>query len=208
VASASDANGIASVEFRVSTDPVTTFTTLQVFTNPVGSSSYSWTQTDVLSWMSLVGATSAQPTTVRAVATDRCGRSAWADVLITVAMPGCDAAQTPQQRTRKPSQTLMSDLSVPGGRGQLVVNDAVVFPNAGRQPVAASFKRGVNNVEATLVDARGAGTWRFEIGAVPGLRPETIRVVAGDVVQAGGEALVFRLRGRPGERIVFSFEAQ
>jgi hypothetical protein len=43
---------------------------------------------------------------------------------------------------------------------------------------------------------------------VPGLRPGTVRAIAGDVVQVGGDALVFRLRGRPGERIVFSFEAQ
>ena len=63
-----------------------------------------------------------------------------------------------------------------------------------------------NTVEATLVDARGAGTWRFELGTIPGLRADRIKVIAGDVVQVGGEALVFRLRGRPGERVVFSFE--
>jgi hypothetical protein len=60
-------------------------------------------------------------------------------------------------------------------------------------------------VEATVVEARTGGTWRFELGSLPGFRPETLRVVAGEVVQLAGDAVVFRVQGRPGERVVFSF---
>jgi hypothetical protein len=33
-------------------------------------------------------------------------------------------------------------------------------------------------------------------------------VIAGEVAQVGGGAVTFRLRGRPGERVVFSFRAE
>jgi hypothetical protein len=40
------------------------------------------------------------------------------------------------------------------------------------------------------------------LGVVPG----SLRVVAGEVVQAAPAAVAFRLRGRPGERVVFTFD--
>ena len=40
---------------------------------------------------------------------------------------------------------------------------------------------------------------------MPGFRPESLRVVAGDVVQLAGDSVTFRLQGRPGERVVFVF---
>ncbi len=58
------------------------------------------------------------------------------------------------------------------------------------------------------MEARSGGTWRFALGAIPGLRADSLRVVAGDVLQAAADAVVFRLQGRPGERVVFSFEVE
>ena len=40
-----------------------------------------------------------------------------------------------------------------------------------------------------------------------GYRLETLRVVAGEVVQLDAESVTFRLHGRPGERVVFAFTA-
>jgi hypothetical protein len=67
---------------------------------------------------------------------------------------------------------------------------------------------GENQVEATLVEGRGAGLWRFELGSVQGFRPESLRVVAGDAVQASGQTVAFRVLGRPGERMVFAFRIE
>lgn len=102
----------------------------------------------------------------------------------------------------------VSDLSVPGGAGQLVVNGEAVFPRAGRSPVFLRVLRGENQVEATLVEGRGTGRWRFELGSIRGFRPESLRVVAGDVLEASGDTVAFRLLGRAGERMVFAFRVE
>ena len=160
---------------------------------------------------------------VNATAEDDCLQSTSSSNTVTLEDPTCTPPPTtlpmptptptgtsdPGPRpfnVRDAAASVLSDLAVPGGAGQVVVNGTAVFPRAGRQPVPVSAKLGLNTVEATLVDARGAGTWRFELGTIPGLRADSIKVIAGDIVQVGGEALVFRLRGRPGERVVFSFE--
>jgi hypothetical protein len=104
--------------------------------------------------------------------------------------------------------TVLSELDVPGGSGQVVVNDEVAFPRAGRSALALRPRAGENRVEATLVEGRGTGTWRFDLQAVRGLRPESLKVIAGDVAQLGGGAVTFRLRGRAGERIVLSFRVE
>jgi len=97
---------------------------------------------------------------------------------------------------------------VPGGAGQVVANGEAAFPRSGRHVLAVRLQDGENRVEATLVEARSGGTWRFELGALPGLKPESLRVVAGDVVQLAGDSVTFRLQGRPGERIVFGFRTE
>ena len=94
---------------------------------------------------------------------------------------------------------------MPGGAGQVVANGEAAFPRAGRSSLAVRLEPRGNRVEATLVEARSAGTWRFELGGVPGFRPESLRVVAGEVLQLAGDSVTFRLQGRPGERVVFVF---
>jgi hypothetical protein len=62
-------------------------------------------------------------------------------------------------------------------------------------------------VEGTVVDADGRpGTWRFQV--VGGVRPGSLRVIAGTVVALSADEIVFRLSGKPGERVVWSFRAQ
>jgi hypothetical protein len=64
---------------------------------------------------------------------------------------------------------------------------------------------GTHRVEAQLVSAEGkAGTWRFAFGRAPkGLRP-----LAGRIESVTADSITFRLGGRSGERVVFTFEAE
>jgi hypothetical protein len=58
------------------------------------------------------------------------------------------------------------------------------------------------------VEGTGGGSWRFELAGTEGLQRGSLRVVAGDVALVTDEAIVFRLAGRPGERIVFTFRTR
>jgi hypothetical protein len=102
--------------------------------------------------------------------------------------------------------SITSELSVAGGRGQVVLNDAAIsFPGAGRSMAQGRTRRGDNRVEAQLVDGSGAGTWRFELGGLPGYEPGSLKVVAGEAATVGTDSIEFRLKGTPGERITFTF---
>jgi hypothetical protein len=104
--------------------------------------------------------------------------------------------------------TWVSELSVAGGRGQVVVDGTdAVFPAGGVERFTAAAGPGTHRFEATLVDATGRpGAWRFDLSAL-GAVPGSLRVVAGEAAVAGPSVVVFRLRGRPGERVVFSIDA-
>jgi PKD repeat protein len=99
-----------------------------------------------------------------------------------------------------------SDLRVAGGRGQIVMNGvASVAPGEGRAYAVTPSVKGENRVEATLVNASGKpGTWRFEFTG-NSVKPGSIRVIAGEASLVAGGAIEFRLKGTPGERIVFAF---
>ena len=142
-----------------------------------------------------------------AVAEDNCGnKSTVAKKNVRLIGRGCDIRPT----AAGPSGTAaswLSELSVQGGRGQVVVDGtAAVFPAGGVETFTAAAGPGTHRFEATLVDSAGRpGTWRFDL---TGLRavPGSLRVVAGEAAVAGSSAIVFRLKGRPGERAVFSVE--
>jgi hypothetical protein len=102
---------------------------------------------------------------------------------------------------------LSSQLDVAGGAGQVVVNgSSLAFASRGRSTVQAGGRRGENRVEAQLVQAAGAGQWRFELRG-DALQAGSLRVVAGEVLQVSSDAIVFRMSGKPGERIVFTFKS-
>ena len=102
-----------------------------------------------------------------------------------------------------------SQLDVAGASGQVVVNGSTaVFAGTGRSAAMAVGRRGENRIEAQLVQGgASAGLWRFELGSTASLEPGSLRVVAGNVALVTGDAVVFRLTGRPGERVVFTFRA-
>ena len=97
---------------------------------------------------------------------------------------------------------------MPDARGQVVVDGTqAVFPAGGLATFSLPVDAGRHRFEATLVDGAGRpGTWRFDLSTL-GLRPGSLGVVAGEAAQAGSATVVFRLRGKPGERVVFTFDA-
>jgi hypothetical protein len=105
--------------------------------------------------------------------------------------------------------SVTSDLVVPGGRGQLVLNEtALSFPGEGRSMAQGRVRSGENRISAELVEGAGPGTWRFELGGLPGFKPGSLRVVAGEAVTVGTDSIEFRLKGVPGERLVFAFRVE
>jgi hypothetical protein len=141
-----------------------------------------------------------------AVATDNCGLVATSSpvTISLLGLPLCFSSAPPP-----PGAGWISDLAVPGGQGQVVLNGTdAFFPSAGPSRVTAPVRPGSNRVEAVLVNANGrGGTWRFDLGG-QGLKAGSLRVVAGEVVLATPDTVVFRLSGRPGERVVFAFRTE
>jgi hypothetical protein len=106
------------------------------------------------------------------------------------------------------SITFSSELDLPGGQGQVVVDGASVsFQPRGAQSGTIDAAPGVHRIEATVVSAEGRpGTWRFRLAGP--VRPGSLRVIAGSAQAAGADDVVFRLNGGPGERVVFSFRSR
>ena len=58
-----------------------------------------------------------------------------------------------------------------------------------------------------IVQAEGKpGHWRFELGL--SADPGSLRVIAGEAVLVTADSIGFRFKGRPGERVVFTFRAR
>jgi PKD repeat protein len=101
-----------------------------------------------------------------------------------------------------------TELQVPDGEGQIVTNGrAASEVGPGLATLTAGSRAGTNRVEAVLVRGAGRpGTWRFDFGGQSAFKSGSLRVVAGAVALVTADTVVFRLQGKPGERIVFTFE--
>lgn len=122
---------------------------------------------------------------------------------------GFQSAPRAHETAARP-MTWATQLDVPEAGGQVVVNGrATVLARAGRSAVSSEHASGTNRVEAVLSRAGGrAGTWRFELTGVSGLQPGSIRPLLGTVIQITADAVVFRMEGRQGERVGFTFEVE
>jgi len=102
--------------------------------------------------------------------------------------------------------SVSSQLEMPDGSGQVVLNgQAVFYQRPGRGQSSAAARPGPGRLEATIVTASGRpGTWRFEMSG--GFEPGSLRAIAGEVVMVTADAIVFRIVGRVGERVVFGFQ--
>lgn len=109
-----------------------------------------------------------------------------------------------------PSVAWSTQLEVPGGEGQVVMNGRVGYAvREGLAELTAERHRGANRVEGVLVRGAGRpGTWRFDFSGQAAFRPGSLRVVAGTAAMITGDSVVFRLEGKPGERLVFVFEVE
>ena len=226
-ANASDPSGVASVEYKLdvvsyipSTGPLGP-QSIQIVSPTGDPNPYDWPFTGV---QALLGPNNCQANGfVIALATDTCGNSTTVRATGVISVrksvpPGCPttgpvpdflARPGDEVRPQAPDQrpgTWVSQLDVPGGRGQIVLNGSeALFPAAGRVRLLARTRTGENRVEAQLVQAEGrAGLWRFELPAGSTVAG-SLRVIAGQAALVTGDAVVFRLKGQPGERVVFAF---
>ena len=139
-------------------------------------------------------------------AEDNCGNVS-PDAGVDVRLEGRGCFRADAARSAASTAAWTSALSVPGGRGQVVVDGTqAVFPAGGTETFAAPTGPGTHRLEAVLVDGAGrVGTWRFDLSAL-GVAPGSLRTVAGEAALTGAAEVVFRLRGKPGERVVFTFQ--
>lgn len=143
---------------------------------------------------------------VDAEAEDGCGRSTRARVRVRRRQDSCVASSSSEAGRAALHWT--SELELPRGRGQVIANGAdVVFPGAGRSELVLPARPGRNRLEAVLVEGGRPGTWRFSL-AGGAIRAGSLRVLAGEAVAVGPEMVAFRLRGLPGERVVFGFDRE
>jgi hypothetical protein len=194
-ATASDPKGIAQVDFYIQESSRPAVFIGRSTSPPYRATLFSLCQGALLDTFAIT-----------AVATDNCGLVATSSpVTVTLlGLPLCFSSALPPT-----GAGWISDLAVPGGHGQVVLNGTdAFFPSAGPSRMTAAIRPGSNRVEAVLVNALGrGGTWRFDLGG-QGLKAGSLRVVAGEVVLATPDTVVFRLSGRPGERLVFSFRTE
>jgi hypothetical protein len=99
-----------------------------------------------------------------------------------------------------------SELAVPGGRGQVVVDGSqAAWTIPGGAVPSLPLGPGPHHLEAVLVDGKGQpGSWHFDLSGL-GVVPGSIRTVAGEATRIGPDHVSFRLGGEPGERAAFTF---
>ena len=145
---------------------------------------------------------------IEAEAVDGCGRTRRDRVRVKRRQDSCFGPAASTQAGQAPVLVWTSELGVPGGRGQVISNDAdVMFPGPGRSDLAVPVRPGRNRVEAVLVERGRPGLWRFTLAA-GSIQPGSLRVLAGEAVAAGPATVAFRLRGHPGERVVLVFDVE
>ena len=97
-----------------------------------------------------------------------------------------------------------SVLEAPGATGNVTVNGASTA-GVGRASAMLAVAEGAGElrVQGVLATGSGPGTWRFERhgGMAAAVR---VKVLEGQVSLVTDEAIVFRLRGQPGERVAFA----
>ena len=157
-------------------------------TYPVGTTVVLTEQPGLLPFRGWSGACSGTGTTCTVVMTTSKSVTATFSLLAT--------ASAPVERAR-----WVSRLDAPDGSGRVAVDGAVIA-EATRAPATLEIGPGMVRVEGIVGTATGPGTWRFErAGGGP---PVRLKLIAGEPALITEEAIVFRLRGRPGERVAFA----
>ena len=101
--------------------------------------------------------------------------------------------------------TVVSRLEAAGARLAATLNETPLAPpSPGASTWTVAPRAGDNRIDAQT-QAGAAGTWRLELAGVSGLEKGSLRVLAGEVVSVGPDVVVFRLKGRAGERMSLAF---
>lgn len=109
-----------------------------------------------------------------------------------------------QQPPALASAEWTSTLDAPGATGNVTVNGASTA-GVGRASAMIAVVEGAGEVrvQGVLATGSGPGTWRFERHAGPGPAMR-VKVLEGQVSLVTPDAIVFRVRGQPGERVAFA----
>jgi hypothetical protein len=189
-ATATDPDGMSGVQFKA--QPVGTPAPVNASHVAGAGPSYSAT------WDSTSPSCIAGDWEIWAQAIDSCGNTT--DSGKVTAHFVCGGLFAPAGSTSSGST---SELRVAGGAAVLNVSGVLQPVVSGTSVGPALSKEGPVRVELTLL--RGAaGTWRFARGG--GWDPASLRVSVGQVLSLDRRSIVFRLKGEPGERVVFTFE--
>jgi uncharacterized repeat protein (TIGR02543 family) len=125
--------------------------------------------------------------------------------------PGSNTPSRPERESAAGASLAWTMLlDVPGAEGQVVFNGAqTAFAGPGVSRAGSTARNGENRVEARLQKADGQpGTWRFELQGQGSVEPGSFTVLQGEPVLVMPNTLVFRLTGRAGEAVMFSFRAK
>jgi hypothetical protein len=97
-----------------------------------------------------------------------------------------------------------TSIDAPDATGNVTVNGASTG-GVGRAPVVVEVPDQAGDIRVSGVLATGTGrpgTWRFERqGGAGSVR---VKLLEGQVALVTPDAIVFRLRGQPGERVAFA----
>jgi hypothetical protein len=128
------------------------------------------------------------------------GRETTSSRPVTISNPcGAVAADAPDVLTWR------TELNVPAARAQVAVDGAPLGQfSTGTATGSVSRRHRAIRIEGVLLEAAGAGLWRFEFGgqAVMG----RFRAMAGAVVAVTPTAITFKVRGLPSERVAFAYQ--
>jgi PKD repeat protein len=188
---------------RVVVSPTTTTSVQRVDLTALNTDSGARASTTLRSapweWLWDAAGTGLGRTTLTATVTDTCS-TATASVSGAIGF----APFEPKAET-----ALVSTLELPESSGRVVVNGgAAAFLHANGSSAVEQRVATRNRVEAVLIDGKGAGRWVFRLRGGGGIRPGTLHVQSGEVALVTGDSLVFRLAGRPGEHVAFTFETE
>jgi hypothetical protein len=104
--------------------------------------------------------------------------------------------------------TATTELAVPDGSGVVTMGGGASTLRAnGTYTLHGASRQGTNAVQARLDQGSGAGTWRFEFPE-GGIAAGSLRVLSGEVSVVTPNAIVFRLTGKAGETIAFTYDVE
>jgi hypothetical protein len=132
-------------------------------------------------------------------------RTATADFQV-LSVGKAPVARAPDPGPSGPTLSWQSLLEAAGAQGHVLFNgQQSAFAAPGVSQLSSVARAGENRVDARLQRGGDPGTWRFDLRTTESLEPGSLRVLEGEAVLVLPDAIVFRLKGREGEQLSFTF---